>query len=79
MESYTVDITLQASNDLLSIYSYIAQELLVPKTAQRQVDSIRNAIKTLSSLPLRNKIVLWEPWQSMGIRQTAKQLRNAVY
>ena len=43
----------RAVQDLDAIYEYIAQTLLVPETALRQVDRIEEAILSLEELPHR--------------------------
>lgn len=68
-ENYTVSISEDALNDLRGIYSYIANELLVPDTAMMQVERIRKQVKALSFLPARFALVDWEPWKSMGMHQ----------
>lgn len=59
----------EAKDDLIEIYSYIAFQLLVPETAEQQVDRIRKMIRSLGSMPLRFPIVEWEPWKSMEMHK----------
>ena len=59
----------EARNDIKDIYSYIAFELLVPGTAEGQVNRIRKTIRSLDFMPSRNPIVDWEPWKSMGMHK----------
>lgn len=59
----------EAKDDLSEIYSYIAFQLLVPETAEQQVDRIRKMIRSLDSMPLRFPIVEWEPWKSMEMHK----------
>ncbi len=68
-QSYTVIYSPEALNDLRDIYSYIAFELLVPSTAEGQVNRIRKAIRALDIMPARNPIVDWEPWKSLGMHK----------
>ena len=58
-----------ALDDLRNIYAYIAYILLVPDTAERQVNRIRKEIRSLDLFPERNSVVEWEPWASMGMRK----------
>lgn len=58
----------ESLDDLIGIYSYISSFLLEPDTAEVQVNQIRNGIRNLDSMPLRHKLVDWEPWHSMGMR-----------
>ena len=64
---YSVVYSPKAKEDLKEIYSYIAFTLMVPSTAEGQVDRIRKTIRSLDSMPLRNPAVDWEPWKSMGM------------
>ncbi len=65
--TYSVIYSPEARNDIRDIYSYIAFELLVPGTAEGQVNRIRKVIHSLDFMPSRNAIVDWEPWKSMGM------------
>ena len=47
-EAYSVIYSPEAINDLRKIYSYIAFELLVPSTAEGQVNRIRKTIRSLA-------------------------------
>ena len=67
--SYKVAYSPKARDDLKEIYSYIAFTLMVPDTAEGQVNRIRKAIRSLDFMPLRNPAVDWEPWKSMGMRK----------
>lgn len=69
--SYSVVYSPKAKDDLKEIYSYIAFTLMVPSTAEDQVNRIRKTIRSLDSMPLRNPAVDWEPWKSMGMRKVA--------
>ncbi len=68
-DTYSVIYSTEAKNDIKDIYSYIAFELLVPSTAESQVNRIRKTIRSLDFMPSRNPIVDWEPWKSMGIHK----------
>lgn len=68
-ESHSVIYSTEALQDLRGIYAYIAYTLLVPETAQRQVDRIRNEIRLLDTLPSRFQVVSWEPWRSMQMHR----------
>lgn len=68
-DTYSVIYSPEARNDIKDIYSYIAFELLVPGTAESQVNRIRKAIRSLDFMPSRNPIVDWEPWKSMGMHK----------
>lgn len=55
--------------DLREIYSYIANELLVPETAAAQLGRIRKEVRSLDFMPARYTLVEWEPWHSMKMHQ----------
>ncbi len=66
--SYTIFYTTGAKQDLRSIYSYIAEKLLVPATAAGQVQRIMKEIRSLEEMPMRYRLYDDEPWHSMGLR-----------
>ena len=68
-ENYTVSYSGDALNDLREIYTYIANELLVPETAAAQVGGIRKEVLSLDFMPARYALVEWEPWHSLGMYQ----------
>ena len=60
--------THQASLDLDRIFDYIADELLVPETAEIVAERIMTGIRTLVDQPERCPLYKDEPWHSMGLR-----------
>lgn len=58
----------EALNDLISIYSYISVVLLEPNIAENQVMRIKAEIRKLDQMPLKHKLVNWDPWHTMGMR-----------
>ena len=68
-DNYTVSFSEDGLNDLREIYTYIANELLVPETATALVGRIRNEVRSLNFMPARYALVEWEPWHSMGMYQ----------
>lgn len=68
-EHYEVGYSVDAVNDLREIYTYIADELLVPDTAVHLINRIRMVIRSLDSMPARCALVEWEPWHSMKMHQ----------
>lgn len=66
---YTVRYAPQALDDLRDLYSYVAFSLKEPATAQKLVNRIRKAARSLDALPGRHSVVDWEPWQSMGMHR----------
>ena len=70
MTSYRVQYSEEAFQDLRDIYEYIAFEIQEPRIASAQINRIRETVDSLRTFPERNKIVDWEPWSSLGMRQT---------
>lgn len=68
-KKYTVYYSPVAKDDLKSVYTYIAYTLLEKKIAADQTDRIRKEIRSLNVFPERYRLVDWEPWNQMGIRQ----------
>lgn len=68
-DTYSVVYSSQAMNDLKKIYLYISNVLLVPKTAERQVNRIRETIRSLDFMPSRYCLVDNEPWKSMKMHK----------
>ena len=52
-DSYKVGYSVDALDDLREIYSYIANELLVPETASAQLSRIRKEVRSLDFMPAR--------------------------
>ena len=52
-DSYKVGYSVDALDDLREIYSYIANELLVPETAVAQLGRIRKEVRSLDFMPAR--------------------------
>ena len=67
--SYNVGYSVDALGDLREIYSYIANELLVPETAAAQLGCMRKEVRSLDFMPARYTLVEWEPWHSMKMHQ----------
>ena len=55
-DAYSIVYSSEALNDLKEIYSYIAFTLLASSAAEGQVNRIRKAIRSLTSMPFRNPI-----------------------
>lgn len=68
-DAYSVIYSPEAMDDLREIYSYIAFTLLVPETAEKQVNRIRKEVRSLDFMPSRYSLVEWEPWKSMGMHK----------
>ena len=68
-KSYSIIYSPQAFLDLTELYEYIRFTLQVPKTAEKQVNRIKHAIRSLETMPMRYTLVNWEPWCSKGIHR----------
>lgn len=69
MGSYLIKYSDEALQDLKNIFEYIASQLREPVIAVGQVNRIRESIRSLEQFPARNKVVTWEPWHSLEMRQ----------
>lgn len=56
-KSYDTIYSPQAFLDLAGLYEYIRFTLEVPKTAEKQVNHIRNAVRSLETMPMRYPLV----------------------
>lgn len=66
--TYSVFIEPTASDDLKSIYKYIALELLSVQNAKGQLERLMNGIKSLRQMPGRYRLYDREPWKSRNTR-----------
>ena len=57
-ETYRIQYSPESVADLQNIYSYIAFKLLVPETAEQQVNRIRDKIRSLDFMPEKYAICL---------------------
>jgi toxin ParE1/3/4 len=62
--AFRIEYSSEALEDLIGIFAYISYDLLSPKNAQRQVNRIREVIRSLDFMPERYSLVDWEPWKS---------------
>ena len=69
MDTYSVNYSREALDDLENIYAYIASVLLAPENAEKQINRIRNVVRALNFMPSRYPLVDWEPWKSRGLRK----------
>ena len=68
-DSFHVTYSPAALDDLRSIFSYIAYELLATQAAINQINRIRKQIRSLDTMPERYDKVDWEPWASMHMHK----------
>lgn len=57
-DRYNVGYSVDALGDLREIYSYIANELLVPEAAAAQLGRIRKEVRSLDFMPARYTLVM---------------------
>ena len=69
MEKFKVKITDEALEDMEKIYEYIADILLIPKSAIECYNKIADAILTLSTMPERFELFDSEPECSWGLHR----------
>lgn len=69
METYTVQITDEALEDLSELYQYILLTLQSPENAMSQYNHIANEILTLGVFPNRYRLVDFEPERSQGLHR----------
>ena len=56
--TYSVIYSPQAFLDLSELYEYIRFTLQVPKTAEKQVNRIKHAIRSLETMPMRYTLII---------------------
>ncbi len=66
---YKVLMTEPATGDLLATARYIAKELKEPAAAKNLVEKIREAVMSLSEMPIRHALVTEERLAFLGIRK----------
>ena len=69
MSKYKVLLTPEFQQEIRDIHSYIANTLLVPETAAKQVVRIMDVVKSLDEMPERYSLYEKEPWRSRGLRK----------
>jgi len=69
MSEWKVVLTPEFRQEIRDIHSYIANTLLSPESALKQVERIMNAVESLDSLPFRYSLYEKEPWYSRGLRK----------
>ena len=66
---YEVRVTRQAFEQLAEIRDYISDELLVPETADRLMETLHREIAGLREFPERIPLTEEEPWRTEGIHK----------
>lgn len=68
MMKYEIIFSESARNDLISIVTYISEELLEPNIAEKISERILKAIRTLDEFPMRHKLWEHKVWKEHGLR-----------
>lgn len=69
MHEWKVVLTPEFKQEFRNIYAYIAEVLLVPETAKKQVGRILDEVEKLNVMPQKFALVEKEPWHSRGLRK----------
>lgn len=69
MGNYSVEVTLQAQEQIREIALYVANELMNRTAALRLLEAFEEAIISLEEFPERVTLTNEEPWRSEGIHQ----------
>lgn len=69
MSQWKVKLSPEFKQEVRELYSYVANALLVPETALKQVDKILNAVESLAEMPQRHPLYEREPWKTRGLRK----------
>ena len=79
MESYTVEMTRQAEEQLLEIVQYISVTLRSPQAALDTLDALEEEVNSLSAMPSRYPAIEYDPAGDRGIRRTRARNFNIYY
>ncbi|MDR1816409.1 MAG: type II toxin-antitoxin system RelE/ParE family toxin [Clostridiales Family XIII bacterium] len=69
MSTWTVEYAERAEFDLEDIYLYIAETLLSPETAKKQLRRIMERIEKLDEMPRRFPCYDKPKWRKVGLRR----------
>lgn len=69
MSEWNVILSSDFKAEIRGIHNYIADTLLVPDTATKQIQRIMETVKSLDEMPHRFSLYEKEPWQSRGLRK----------
>ena len=76
---YKISYAPEALEDLRSIGNYIAGELYSPQASKRTLRQIRDAVRTLQSMPNRNGLVGNRNLASVGVRKLLVESHLILY
>lgn len=65
---FEIELSEKADRDLRNIFLYIAIDLGVPETAEKQIERLWNGMRSLNEFPERYRRYEDEPWHSRGMR-----------
>lgn len=65
---FNVELSEKADQDLRNIFLYIAIDLCSPEIAEKQINRLWNAMRSLDKLPERYRRYEDEPWHIRGMR-----------
>lgn len=65
---YKIIFSENAKKDLMSIVRYISDELLEPNIAEKLLNRILKAIKSLDEFPNRHRLCDYQKWKNKGFR-----------
>ena len=79
MESYAVEMTRQAEEQLSEIVQYISFTLQSPQAGMNTLDALEEEISSLSAMPFRYPAIEDDPAGDRGIRKTRARNFNIYY
>lgn len=79
MGKYSVEVTLQASEQMREIAVYVAKELMNRDAALGLLDAFENALLSLEEFPERVALTPEEPWRSEGVHQLVVENFNIYF
>ena len=79
MEKYSVEVTLQASEQMREIVLYVAKELKNKDAALGLLDAFENSILSLEEFPERVALTQEEPWRSEGVHLLIVENYNVYF
>ena len=79
MESYAVEMTRQAEEQLSEIMQYISVTLRSPQAGMNTLDMLEEEINSLSAMPSRYPIIEDDPAGDRGIHRTRARNFNIYY
>lgn len=66
--NWKIQYSASSRDDLMSIFDYIAHELLSPEYAAGQIERIMKGVRALEVMPMKHPVYGEEPWKSQQVR-----------